>query len=179
MKMKPERNRQIEPLCKFGPGGDFVAAWQPEPLEISEMSNRFVRLLQSVFEVFVVLLEKGSGTFSAKHSSGGSGKTILTPFLPLPDDLVVFDREKVIHDAEIRRIGDKAHAKAIAALENGRAFAREPMLFPDLGGNGGRARHKSKHRIRAYRRVAKKGSALRFGEQGSLFEGQFRSAKTA
>jgi hypothetical protein len=175
--MTPDRNRQIEPLCKFGPGGDFVAAWRPEPLEISEMSNRFVRLLQSVFEVFVGLVEKGSGTFSARRAPGRSDRRHRTRFLP--DDLIVFDREKVIHDAEIRRIGDRTHAKAVATVENGRAFAREPMLFPDLGGNGGRPKHKPKHRIRTYRRVAKKGPALRFGEQGSLFEGQFPSAKTA
>ncbi len=177
MKMTPERNRQVEPLCKFGPGGDFVAAWHPEPLEISEMSNRFVRLLESVFEVVAVLLEKGSGTFCRNGPEGASHKKYLTPFLP--NDLIVFDREKVINDAEIRRIGDKAYAKAIAAAENGRAFSAEPTLFPDLGGNGVRAKHKPKHRIRAYRRVAKKGSALRFGKQGSLFEGQFPSAKTA
>lgn len=169
MKMRPERNRQIEPLCKFGPGGDFVAAWPPERSKTSEMSNLFVRLLESAFEVVAVLVEKGSGAFSAKHAPIRSNKRLLTPFL----------KERVIDEAEISRIGDTAHAKAIAVATNGRAFSAEPMLFPDPGGNGVRIKHKPKHRIRAYRRVAKKGSAVRFAEQGSLFESQFRSAKTA
>ena len=169
MKMRPERNRQIEPLCKFGPGGGFVATWSPEPLENPEMSSRFVRLLESAFEVVAVLVEKGPGTFSAKHPSGRSNKRLLTPFF----------KERVIDEAEISGFGDTAHAKAIAVAKNGRAFSAEPMLFPDPGGNGVRVKHKPKHRIRAYRRVAKKGSAVRFAEQGSLFEGQYRSAKTA
>ncbi len=167
--MRPERNRQIESLCKFGPGGDFVATWPPEPLETPEMSSRFVRLLESAFEVVAVLVEKGSGTFSAKRPPSRSNKRFLPPFL----------KERVINEAEISRIGDTAYAKAIAAAKNGRAFSVEPMLFPDPGGNGVRIKHNPKHRIRANRRVAKKGSAVRFAEQGSLFEGQYRSAKTA
>jgi hypothetical protein len=133
------------------------------------MSNRFVRLLESAFEVIAVLVEKGSGTFSAKHPPGCSNKRPLTHFL----------KERVINEAEISRIGDTAYAKAIAAATSGRAFSAEPMLFPDPGGNGVRIKHKPKHRIRAYRRVAKKGSTVRFAEQGSLFESQYRSAKTA
>jgi hypothetical protein len=29
-KMMPQTDGQAEPLCKFGPGGDFITAWQPE-----------------------------------------------------------------------------------------------------------------------------------------------------
>ncbi len=180
--MTPERNIQIEPLCKFGPGGDYVAAWPPEPSDVFEISSRLVRLLSSAAEVVAVIFgfkraAKGSGTFCRNGPKGALHKRYLTPLLP--DERIVFDRERVINEAEISRIGDTAHAKTIAVAKNGRAFSAEPMLFPDPGGNGVRIKHKSKHRIRAYSRVAKKGSALRFAEQGSLFEGQFRSAKTA
>jgi len=28
--MRRQADGQAEPLCKFGPGGDFIAVWQPE-----------------------------------------------------------------------------------------------------------------------------------------------------
>jgi len=168
MKMTPEKNRQAEPLCKFGPGGDFVAAWQPEPSDVFETSSRLVRLLSSAAEVVAVIL-------GFKHAAGGV--SLRGDFRC--DELIVLDREKVINAAQINRIGDTAYAPATTVADNGGAFSPEQMLFPDLGGDGVRVKHKPKHRIRTYRRVAKKGPALGFAEQGSLFEGQLQSAKTA
>jgi hypothetical protein len=164
----PQINRQVEPLCKFGPGGDFEVAWQPEPPEIFEMSNRFLRLLSAAFEVLVVILgfRRTAAHVSWTDAARGS-------------EVIDFDMEKARNAAENSRLPDTAHAPTIAVADNGSAVSGEQMLFPDLGGDGVRARNKPKHRIRTYRRVAKKRSALRFGEQGSLFENQFKSAKTA
>jgi len=168
MKMTPEKNRQVEPLCKFGPGGDFVITWQPEPSDAFEMSSRLVRLLSSAVEVVAVI-------FGFKLAA--PGVSLRNNFCC--DELIVFDREKVINAAENTKLSDTAYAPATTVADNGGAFSAEPTLFPDLGGDGVRVKHKPKHRIRTYRRVAKKGSALRFAQQGSLFESQFQSAKTA
>ena len=164
----PQINRQVEPLCKFGPGGDFAVAWQPEPPEIFEMSNRFLRLLSAALEVIVVIFgfKRTAAHVAWKNTACGS-------------EVLDFDREKARNAAQNSRLRDTAYAPAATIADDGGAFSGEQMLFPDLGGDGVRARHKPKHRIRTYRRVAKKGSALRFGEQGSLFESQFKSAKTA
>jgi len=166
--MVPQRNRQVEPLCKFGPGGDFEVVWRPEPPEIVAVSNRPLRLLSAVLEVLVVMLgvnRTGARVSWTNHACGS--------------EVIDFDREKARNAVENSKLGGTAYAPAATVADNGGAFSAEPMLFPDLGGDGVRVKHKPKHRIRAYRRVAKKGSALRFAEQGSLFESQFQSARTA
>jgi hypothetical protein len=168
MKTMPERNGQVEPLCKFGPGGNFAVAWRPEPPEVLDMSNRLVRLLGAALEVLAVI-------FGCKQTAAH----VLWRDTAHGSEVIDFDREKARNAAENSRLSDTAHAPAIAVADTGGAFSGEQMLFPDLGGDGVRAKHKPKHRIRAYRRVAKKGAALGFGEQGTLFESQFKSAKTA
>jgi len=56
MEMIPARNKQDEPLCKFGPGGDFTSIWQPDISESSIFSNWLMKLLASVVEVIAVLI---------------------------------------------------------------------------------------------------------------------------
>ena len=166
--MVAQRARQVAPLCKFGPGGDFEVAWRPEPPEIVAMSNRPLRLLSAILEVLVVMLgvkRAGACVSWTNHACDS--------------EVIDFDREKAKNAAENTKLSDTAYAPATTVAENGGAFSAEPTLFPDLGGDGVRVKHKPKHRIRTYRRVAKKGSALRFAQQGSLFESQFQSAKTA
>jgi len=50
--MISDREKQAEPLCKFGPGGDFVAAWEPES---SHRPNVLARLLGSAVPVRMCL----------------------------------------------------------------------------------------------------------------------------
>ena len=37
-KMTDEENR-IEPLCKFGPGGDFVTSWEVESVDPGQQAE--------------------------------------------------------------------------------------------------------------------------------------------
>ena len=165
--MVPQKTRHVEPLCKFGPGGDFEVTWQPEPPEVFEM-NRLLRLLSAAFEVlvFILGLRRTAAHISWMNAAEGS-------------EVIDFDREKARNEGQNRESRDPAYAPATAVADNGSALSAEPMLFPDLGRIGVRIKPKPKHRIRTYRRAAKKRPALEFWEQGSLFEGQFRSARTA
>ena len=165
--MVPQRTSQVEPLCKFGPGGDFEVVWEPEPPEVFEM-NRLLRLLSAAFEVLVFIL---GFRRTAAH--------VLCKDAAYSSEVIDFDREKASNAGQNSKSRNPAYAPATAVADNGGAFSAEPMLFPDLGGIGIRVKPKPKHRIRTYRRAAKKGAALRFVEQGSLFEAQFRSARTA
>ncbi|MFC1636742.1 hypothetical protein ACFL5Z_18085, partial [Planctomycetota bacterium] len=71
--MTPERNGQAEPLCTFGPGGDFVAHWPPEGTETSELSNPLIRLLLAAVEVVAVILGlRRSSAFICLENSPGS-----------------------------------------------------------------------------------------------------------
>jgi hypothetical protein len=164
----PERDRQAEPLCKFGPGGDFIAVWQPEASESYEPSNCLAKLLTSAVEVVAVVL----------------GLKRASPYVFLrnafcSDELTVCRKEKAKNAVENSEAHDTTDPAPTTATEDGGLFSGEPMLFPNLSRNGSRIKHQPKHRIRTYRRASKKGSALRFSKQGSLFESQFKSARTA
>jgi hypothetical protein len=153
-KMIPDREKQAEPLCKFGPGGDFVAAWEPKT---SEHLEALARLLGSAVEAL-------AAAFGLKRIS---------------TDTAFSNREKSNDEIENSTAHDSTDAASTPAPANSGTFPGEPLLFPDLGRNGIRIKHKPKHRIRASRRTAKKGAAFRIPKQGSLFEGQFTRARIA
>jgi hypothetical protein len=163
--MIPDREKQAEPLCKFGPGGDFVAAWEPEP---SQHPDVLARLLGSTVEAL-------AAAFGLKHADAE---------VPLsssycPNEPTVRNTEKFNDAIENSTPRDSTDAASASATANGSPFPGEPLLFPDLGRNGLRIRHQPKHRVRAPHRAAKKGSAFRIPKQGSLFEGQFTRARIA
>jgi len=168
MKITPERNREAEPLCKFGPGGDFTVVLQPEPSESSESSKPLVKLLASAVEIVAIVLGlKRAGSYVPLRNAFCS------------NELTVCHKEKVKNAAENSRAYNTTDPAPTTATEDGGPFSPEPMLFPDLGRNGIRIRHKPKHCIRTYRRTTKKRLAIGLSEQGSLFETKFKSARTA
>jgi hypothetical protein len=157
--MKPNRERQVEPLCKFGPGGDFVSAWEPKPSERAEVVPR---LLISAVEAL-------AAAFGIKRA---------TPIIR-PNEQTERHTEKVNDAIENGTTSDSTDAASAPAPANDNTLSREPLLFPDLVRNGIRIKHKPKHHIRASRRATKKGAAFRVPKQGSLFEGQFPRARIA
>ena len=168
MEITPVRNKQAEPLCKFGPGGDFTSIWQPEISESSISSNWLVKLLASVVEVIAVLID-------LKRYS---------PYVHLRNDfssneLTVCHKEHVKNAFENTTSIDTDNTSPTPATEIGGILPKDPLLFPDLGRNGIRIKHKPKHRIRTYHRTAKKRIAISPSKQSSLFESQFKSARTA
>lgn len=167
-KMVAQRTRQVEPLCRFGPGGDYEVTWQPEPEEVFEMSNRTLRLLSAVLEVLAVVLgfKNTDAAVEWRNAARRGG-------------IIDFDRERMKNAAENSTCRNTAHAPAVAVADDGGAISGEQMLFPYVGRDGVGTEPKPKHGIRTYRRAAKKRSAVRFAKQGSLFEAQLKSAKTA
>jgi hypothetical protein len=163
MKLKPERKRENEPLSKFGPGCDFVSVWQPEPPDLSEQ-NCIEKLLASTIEIAAVLL----------------GYKRTNPYISLlTGKQVSHHKEDKKHAVKFNRIRHQAHASPVRITPADSRISAEPMLFPDVGGDGCRAKHQPKHRIRTYQRAPRKKTAVRFAKQGSLFEDQFKSARIA
>ena len=167
-KMTPEPNGQAEPLCMFGPGGDFVTHWQPELTETYELSNPLVRCLAAGIEIVSVIFSlRRSGAFVCQENSPGS------------NELTHCYRERIVNAVENSEARDTTDPSPAPAPDDGGPLSGEPMLFPDLRRDGIRIEPKPKHRIRAYHRAAKKGSALRFSKQGTLFDVDFTSARIA
>jgi hypothetical protein len=167
--MIPARNKQQdEPLCKFGPGGDFTYVWQPEIPESSISSSWLVKLLTSVVEVIAVLIGlKRHGPYVHLRNDFSS------------NELTVSCKEHVKNAFENPTALDTDNTSPTPVAEVGGLLSKDPLLFPDLGRNGIRIKHKPKHRIRTYHRTAKKRVAISSSKQSSLFESQFKSARTA
>ena len=170
--MIPDREKQAEPLCKFGPGGDFVAAWEPKT---SEHPETLARLLGSAVDALAAafgLKRAGADMHLNSNICPSTG-------VPGTNEPTVRHTEKLNDAIENSTARDSTYPAPAPASANGGAFSGEPLLFPDLSRNGIRIKHKPKHRIRTSRRAAKKGAAFRIPKQGSLFEGEFTRARIA
>ena len=164
--MKPDEERQVGPLCKFGPGGDFVAVWEPKPSECTEV---LARLFSSAVEALAAAFGLKRATPAIRPPKGVAWTNEQTDYhMEKPKDAI-----------EISTTRDSTDAASTPAPTNDRQFSAEPLLFPDLVRNGIRIKHKPKHRIRTSHRASKKGAAFRIPKQGSLFEGQFPRARIA
>jgi hypothetical protein len=168
MEMKPKPNGQIEPLCKFGPGGDFIAVWQPELTQTNTLPRPLAGVFAGVAEIVSAIIgwNRGSDPVGAGGASGG-------------DMLVSRYEEKIANAVESRETCNTVDPSPASAFEDGGVLSGEPMLFPDLGRDGVRIEPKPKHRVRARQRVAKERSALRLAQQGTLFDLDFASARLA
>lgn len=168
-KMESRLNKQIEPICKFGPGGDFVSVWPKEPtFSLKPAPNRLTKLLNSIAEII-------NATLGSEFDSATEVPTDIAP----ETNRILYHEEKLKYAAKNTKADKPAYPTAATVIKNNRRLSSEPMLFADDWGVGGRAGHKSKHHIRAYRRTAKKRPALSLPGQGSLFEANFKSARTA
>ncbi len=167
--MESRLNKQIEPVCKFGPGGDFVSVWPPEfPESPRPVPNRLAKLLTSLSEIITTLLGLELNTASAVPAN-----------IRRLTGRILAKREKLKYAAKNTKADKPAYPTAATVTKNDRWFSSGPMLVADDWGIGSRAGHKSKHGVRAHRRTAKKRPALSLPGQGSLFEANFKSARTA
>ena len=147
--MYERMNREDEPLCRFGPGGDYVSFWPGEGEEINDgQSQQLTRLLTGLAEII-----------GAITGTGQKGKL---------DYAVKEDDGQLSVDAETATI-----------IKGDFRIQDEPMLFTDDRGTGGRTGHKPKHRIRTHKRTSKKRSSSGQSGQGTLFEADFKSTRIA
>ena len=142
--MNTHLHKQAEPVCKFGPGGDFVTVWPKEPTPSPQpAANHFAKLLASIDEIITALL--GSEFNTAEAHAENIHRPTPTPVIK--------------SDSPFPPV--------------------QPMLFPGDWGIAAQTGHKTKRCIRAYHRTAKKRLPLSLSGQGSLFEPDRKSAKTA
>lgn len=155
-----------EPLCKFGPGGDFVSFWPPKPgmkpSSLTTLLNKLAHLAAA-----------------APAPNPQTHEPQTTPAPGQHTRQIIASREE-FENAARHNPDDRPTDAAPATIINGDSiFSRQPMLFPDDSRTRRRAEHKPKHRLRAHHRTAKKRPAPRLTGQGTLFEADFKSAKTA
>lgn len=156
-------NLNNEPICKFGPGGDYVSVWpgRRTSLPVSQTS-RLTRLLGTIAEML--------------------GTAIQAEFCPSDSNVPAVDTAIFRKDgplSEHEGICNRRYAPTNKAAKGPGGLRTQPLLFGDDAGIGRRARHKTQHRIRTHRRFATKRSAHSLPRQGSLFEADRRSKRIA
>ena len=166
---RQSKQRRNIPLCKFGPGGQFVSSWPREPVEsYDNQPDVLGRVLATIAEMIGAVFSPES--FADTVNSANITETIHSQFTS--------DKRKGFKSVTAKN--QKATvAPAIAVVKGGSGFSGQQMLFPDASAVSLPIRHKPKHRIRAYRRPSRKATVVSFAGQGSLFETHVARPKTA
>ena len=168
MRMENDRNERIRPVCKFGPGGDFISFWPPGSFELPQLSSNSLTKVLSLSKIMQHLVATESGKISAVPAvTADAVKRIVYG---------KGDSEDVVEEHTSVPSADAA-PDTVAA--NNRSGTGESLLFPDDWRIGGRAGHKPKHHIRAHRRASRKRAVVGAAGQGTLFEADFKGAKSA
>lgn len=148
-----QTNRNSGPVCKFGPGGEYISYWpanQPDT-----RSNPLARLLATIATMVGATID---AELMAEIDAGREINDIVKA-KPSKDDV---GAEKK-HD-------NTDYAPTTTGTKSNSPIREQPMLFSDDCRISPGAKRKPAHRIRAYRRTSKKKSARRPTAQGTLFE---------
>ena len=167
--MENDRNDRIRPVCKFGPGGDFVSFWPPGSFELPQLStNSLTKVLMSLSKIMQHLVAAQSGKNPGVSAVPG-----------VPSKRIVCGKGDSKDVLEERTNEPSADAASGPVIRDNRPHAGEPLLFPDDRRISGRAGHKPKHHVRAHRRTSRKRAVVGAAGKGTLFEADFKGAKSA
>lgn len=154
--MVAKRNHDtVEPVCKFGPGGDYVKHY-PGDYGKSPFINSLGQLLSRI-----------SGILSTAAAG------------PLQEPIALTPNPK---DSSYAVTLEPFSSSDPSSASDSSSDSRSPSqlwLFTNNQRAVENSGHKSKHRVRAYRRIAKKRAAHQDHSQGSLFEANSFSRRTA
>ena len=164
---------RIGPVCRFGPGGDYESVWPGVWMEQETQPKNAIGRLLDVISGMTDVIRGGNRCIEV------TGPDRIT-------ERIVFEQENKSYESDERGAGIRrgAYAAAGPVAEHNRGVSEEPGLFADDWRAGAAAKHKPNNRIRAHRTTAKKrasvGTTVSFDEsQGTLFELDFKGAKTA
>jgi len=167
MQMNRNPQNEFEPVCSFGPGGDFTCVWKPDMFALPSQ-NRLAIVLTTLTEIATAILGSEPETVVSASANPHSAEAALL----CREGTAKYAKENT-NDRQC------AHSTTTTTAKSDLLFSDEPMLFPDNRRIGLRTAYKPKHRIRTYRRTTKKRTAFNLVVQGSLFAIDSKSAKTA
>lgn len=161
MSGKVNKNRFSEqPLCKFGPGGDFVQELSENDAlpGASIQENPLGKVLEIIAEMIGAAIGPELLLDQPQQQDNGFNKQ-------------TFLAEKTKHE-NIQSGFDYYHTQAAGRIKGNRCVSNQAMLFADDGRVGTFSGRKTPHRIRAYRRTARKRTdrvAVQRQSSGTLF----------
>ncbi len=160
-----------EPICKFGPGGDYVRTWSPKTAgkadAVGAVENPFRKVLERLADIIGATVN-----IASLSGIGVEG----------PQEIgaceIVNETKEENHVAADNESGT-GNAETIRDTQAHPAVRAEPLLFADDSRVGAGVRRKSNHRIRAHRKTARKRAAQKIDGQGTLFETDCTSQSAA
>ena len=155
---------RIGPVCRFGPGGEFTSTW---PADWANPADQPKNPITKLLNVLAGVADMLRGQESHPNIE------IIGPME------IVAGQEIPIYELQERRtdIADYTTAGPVAGHDN--QVSGQPGLFADDWRAGETIKHKPNHRVRAHRAVAKKRTCFAPAESRTLFELDFKGAKTA
>jgi len=162
-------DEQNEPVCRFGPGGDFVSFWPP----------RHSASRKAVPNSLALLLERLAKIINAKLTPDFDASADSPKITHQPQPLTLAEKGKLEYEVKHAKSEKPTNTATISVINSNCDLQDQPLLFPDDRRVGISTGHKPKHRIRTYRRTSKKKAPVQLSGQGSLFETDLRCAKTA
>ena len=151
-----------EPICKFGPGGDYVRVWPGKAGGKGDAVGAVENPLRKVLERLADII--GATVNIASVSGVG---------VEGPQEIgaceIVNETKEENHVAADNESGT-GNAETIRDTQAHPAVRAEPLLFADDSRVGAGVRRKSNYRIRAHRKTARKRAAQKIDGQGTLFE---------
>lgn len=156
------------PLCKFGPGGDYVNEWKALPsTQSSNKESPLGQVLNAIAEIIGATVQPELLTEIACALPPEPKKGV-----PEKNNLICQEnKEDGYHQPD--------HSKTIPSPVPGGKLSKEPLLFSNDWGVGGGLKYKSNHRVRTHRKASRKKAAGPFNGQGTLFETHKPGRKTA
>jgi hypothetical protein len=154
-----------DPLCRFGPGGEFTSDWPVSADAKTSSVNSIGRVLSTI--------------------AGMIGATIY------PELLAEIENETAVEMTVYRQMAKEktsserkqfrsfGNASSTQRTQGDRCHRGQSMLFADDCRGSRKAKRKSQHRIRTCRRVTKKKTSNGLQGQGSLFETNSASQSAA
>ena len=159
--MKENFEQKKDPLCRFGPGGDFVFDWPKVPLNfIVPQPGSLTKLLIRIADSLIT---------KPAYNTQPAAKTN-NDFLTKKTDS---------HENKNARTNPKPDTQTIGNTKGHFGFQSQALLFPDDSRISKPIRRKQNNNIRTHHRAAKKNNALRVVGHGTLFDVDCDIAKTA
>ena len=161
-------NKNDQPLCKFGPGGDFISSWPPgRASAIRQGPNPLRKILETIADII-------GATVNPELISQLQAQANIQARQLVKNEAI----EERISSAQTRA-DQTDHAATVRRPAANRQLRGETMLFGDNWRTGRRAKRKPTNRIRAHRRTAKKRTRQKIAGQGTLFEVNAQSQSAA
>ncbi len=165
------------PVCRFGPGGEFITDWPAGNRNSADPIGKILKTITKIIDAAITskLLQD---SVIEKINLAVNG-TELTADTENKFDINKSDFGELSVRSPKDSRADEPDAQTAPGAQTGRKLSEEPMLFNNDTGAGTIFGHKPKHGIRAYRRAKRKRTPFGQSRQGSLFEPYTESSKVA